>query len=209
MPSPYELVLGPRLSELHPQLVTYFSEIPDGFVGIGSGVFITVGTPKRWLWPALWVLKRQGVLFPVWEHQVPFTVLNRPVRGSQGASVVAATRTFHFRSGDQSMVDSIAAGPAGLVDSLGRNGRYQAQLVARVTDGALEMKSQGVAVRIGRAVLRFPRLLAPRVHLSERFDDGEQNQHVSVTVVAPVLGRLYEYAGSFRYELKPESGVYA
>ena len=205
--SPYELVLGDRLAELHPRLQVYFGGIPNGQLGIGSGSFTVVGTPKRWLWPVLWGLKRQGVLFPVWERDVPFTVVNRPVRDSGDRVAVAAIRTFHLRAGSARMVDAITAEPSGLVDYLGARRRYIARLSADVVDGELRMTSTRLAVRAGNRELVIPSLLSPTVMLVERFDDVSDRQHVAVTVDAPLLGRLYEYAGSFSYEYRPGESV--
>lgn len=42
------------------------------------------------------------------------------------------------------------------------------------------------------------------VRLTERFDDDDERQHVRVTVAVPLVGMVYEYAGSFRYSV--ESG---
>lgn len=199
--SPYEAVLVDRLSDLHPQLRTYFAAIPAGHVGRGSGVFSVVGTPRRWLWPILWVLQRQGVLFPVWENDVPFVVVNRPVVG--GANAVAATRMFHTASGERTMVDAITAESTGLVDHLGHRRRYVAELDAEVVDGALRMASTKLSVRVGRSAIGIPSWIAPTVILTERFDDVTDSQHVAVAVNSRLLGRLYEYAGSFTYEVRP------
>ncbi len=36
----------------------------------------------------------------------------------------------------------------------------------------------------------------------ESFDDESGLQQVSVTIDAPLVGRLYEYSGSFRYGIR-------
>ncbi len=54
-------MLGDELEALHPHLSDYFSLIPVGKIGRGRGVFATVGTPRRWLYPVLAVLGRLGV----------------------------------------------------------------------------------------------------------------------------------------------------
>jgi hypothetical protein len=186
---PYEAALD--LTGLHPRLRDYFSEIPAGSVGHGVGVFEVVGTPKRWLWPVLWLLGRQGVVFPAWARDVPFTISNRPSeRGLHG------TRTFHFVRGDRSMVDLISA-PAGLVDELGTRGQYRAALDGSVVDGALHLHSTGMRTRWG-----LP--LPGRVDLVERWDDSSGSQHVAVVISAPFIGRVYEYSGYFNYELRVE-----
>lgn len=215
--SPWQRTVAPEvLARLHPRLRTYFGPIPPGHVGRGEGVFTVVGTPRRWLWPVLAVLARDGVLFPVWERDVPFTVANRPVRvgrgdpgiGQEAQLAVRAHRTFRFRSGDRTMVDAIAAGPHGLVDHLGRRGRVSADLRAEVDAhgpdaGVLRLVSTRVSFRALGREWSLPAFLAPRVTLTERFDDEADRQRVSLVLSAPILGTLYRYEGAFRYAIAP------
>ncbi|MGU3410173.1 DUF4166 domain-containing protein [Microbacterium sp. M1A1_1b] len=216
--SPYERSAPPQvLARLHPRLRTYFGPIPAGHVGRGQGVFTVVGTPRRWLWPVLALFARDAVMFPVWQRDVPFTVENRPVtvrRGRTGQEAhlaVRAHRTFHFRSGDRTMVDAITAEPAGLVDHLGRHGRVSARLAVTVDAdgpdaGALHLVSTRVSFRaLGRA-WSLPGVIAPRVTLTERFDDEADLQRVSLVLSAPVVGTLYRYEGAFRYAIAPDPG---
>lgn len=193
MRSPWRLALGPRLAELDPALASYFSAIPAGSAGRGSGEFDIVGTPRRWLWPVLAVLGRAGVAFPVWERDVPFEVRNEPEDAA-----VRATLTFRFRRGARVMRHMIRMTPDGLVDVLGTHGRLEARLAARPVDGRLELASTGTVLRIGR--LRVPIPFAPHVRLVER-RDGDR-QRVELTLTAPVIGRIYEYAGSFDYRIE-------
>ena len=224
--SPYELSASDDvLAALHPRLRTYFGAVPPGHVGRGSGVFAVVGTPRRWLWPVLGVLARDAVVFPVWEHDVPFTVENWPVhvrRGRSGRSgrsggstdqearpAVRAHRTFHFASGDRTMVDAITAEPEGLVDHLGRHGRVSALLAVTVATtghdaGALRLVSTRVSVHALGREWRLPAALSPRVVLTERFDDDADVQRVSLTLSAVGLGTLYRYEGAFRYSVVPD-----
>jgi hypothetical protein len=213
VPSPYELVLGEEIERLHPRLRGYFGEIPPGHHGRGVGVFERVGTPRRWLWPLLWLLQSRGVLFPGWHRDVPFVVVNLPGVNAGGRPTVAAARHFAFTKGERVMRDSIEAdGPltAGerplLIDHLGRPRLIEAGLDARVVDGALRMRSTAVAVRLGRLRVPMPAVIAPSVTLVERFDAGTDSQHVSVELSAPLLGRLYEYSGSFLYEIRSGDG---
>ena len=193
MTSPWTLALGSRLGDLDPALAVYFSTIPPGSVGHGTGTFDRVGTPRRWLWPVLALLGRGGIAFPVWEHDVPFQVENRP-----GAAAITATLRFRFRSGERVMRHEMRLGTRGLVDVLGNRGLLEADLVPEVVDGRLEVRSTALRLRLGR--LRVPVPLAPRLHLVES-RDGDR-QRVSVTLTAPVGGRLYEYAGAFEYRIE-------
>jgi hypothetical protein len=200
--SPYETVLGERLGELHPRLRGYFEEIPAGSHGFGEGVFDTVGTPRRWLWPLLAIVAPTHVAFPTWEKGVPFTVVNRPRSGS-----VRAERVFELRSGRRSMVDLISAEHGAIVDRLGAPVRLEARLRAFVADGGLRMDSIASALRVGRLRIPLPGFVAPRVTLSERYDPVQDAQRVSIAVDLPLIGRLYEYAGSFRYEIRTGEGT--
>jgi hypothetical protein len=100
------------------------------------------------------------------------------------------------------MVDAITFDGHTLVDHLGTARRYVATLNAHIETGALTLQSSRIAVRVGRRHLPIPRVLAPRVTLTERFDDATDRQHVTVTVSAPFVGKLYVYAGSFEYGLR-------
>jgi hypothetical protein len=205
-PSPYEAVLGSQIAQLHPRLQAYFRGIPDGHHGAGAGVFATVGTPRRWLWPILRILARQGVLFPVWERDVPFNVVNLPTTAPSGHAAVSATRTFRLRAGDRNMVDSITSNGNTLIDYLGTERRYRGHFASSVEAGRLDLSMTRLAVRIRTAWVTLPRWISPTVTLTERFDDESGQPHVEVVTTMPVLGRIYEYAGSFDYELRPNDG---
>lgn len=196
--SPYARALGERIDDLHPRLRAYFEAIPEGAVGVGDGVFQRVGTPRRWLWPLLRLLERRGVLAARWERDVPFRVENRTI-----ASRAIGERTFHFAGGPWVMRDAVALTRHGrVVDELGEPGLVAACFDVEVQEGALRLTSRAVGVRLGRLRLRIPRPLAPIVRLTERFDDAEERQRVALTVDAPVVGRLYEYRGDFRYRIE-------
>lgn len=204
MTSPYRAVLGAAFDELHPRLRTYFDAIPAGAVGRGEGVFDTVGTPRRWLWPLLAWFARSHVMFPVWERDVPFAVSNRPVIDREGSTAVAAERVFHLRGRSARMVDEIGIEGGALVDRLGDPVRTEAVFAATVHDGGLRLRSTRVRLVLGDRRIRLPRAVAPVVVLTERWDDTADLQVVSITVVLPVVGRIYEYRGRFRYGIAEE-----
>ncbi|WP_223628261.1 DUF4166 domain-containing protein [Microbacterium sp. EST19A] len=200
--SPYATALGERFGDLHPRLRTYFQAIPDGSVGVGDGVFDRVGTPRRWLWPILRVLERRGVVAACGERDVPFRVENRTI-----ASRAIGERTFHLARGPWVMHDAVALTRHGrVVDELGEPGLIAACFDVETRDGALELTSRAVGFRLGRLRVRIPRLLSPVVRLTERFDDTRDHQQVSLTIDAPIIGRVYEYRGSFRYRIESIAG---
>jgi len=140
---------------------------------------------------ALRALERRRILFPVWEREVAFTVENRADH-----SGVSAVRTFRLRSGDRTMVDHVAFDARGLIDRLGDGGVLGARLEASVVDGQLRLVSTSARWR----GMRIP--FAPRVRLTERFDEAAGRQHVALTLESKVLGRLYEYSGHFDYRIE-------
>lgn len=204
--SPYQIVLGADLDNLHPQLAAYFGAILRGSTGRGSGTFDIVGTPRRWLWPVLATFARAGILFPAWQKDVPFTVVNTSSVDARGNVAVRATRTFEFAGGSRRMTDAITAEASGLVDHLGTSRRLIGRLEARVVKGRLELTSTALYLRFRRSRIRIPGFVAPVVTLVERFDDETGRQHVSVTIDSPQLGRLYEYSGSFTYLVNTTKG---
>jgi hypothetical protein len=129
---------------------------------------------------------------------VPFRVENRPGIGPS----VSAERTFMFRSGEWTMRDRVAIAGGRLVDDVGP---FRIRLHAAVRNGALVLTSTALTVRVaaGRRV-PVPRLLTPVLWLEERYDEGEQRQHVHLRLTAPVVGLLYEYRGGFDYTIEED-----
>lgn len=199
MTSPYRAVLGPAFDELHPRLRAYFDAIPADAVGRGRGVFDSVGTPRRWLWPLLALFAPAHVMFPVWERDVPFTVENVPITTEDGGPAVRAVRRFELHGRTREMRDEIGVDGGLIVDRLGMPAVVEAWFTTRVTGGALRLVSRRVAVRAGRLRIVLPRAVAPVVALTERYDDALDAQVVSIVVRMPLIGRVYQYAGTFRY----------
>jgi hypothetical protein len=206
--SPYQVVLGDAIDDLAPSLKRYFSAIPPGHVGVGSGVFEVVGTPRRWLWPILAVVGRGGAMFPVWERDVPFDVVNRPVL-ADGRPGIAAVRTFRFAAGARDMVDLITVVPRSgrphLIDVLGRGRTLAVLLDAEPEGDGLRVDSPSSALRFGPLRLRMPASFRPHVDVRER-RGADGRQHLSLTIDLPLIGRIYEYAGAFDYEIVPDRG---
>lgn len=200
MRSPWEAALGERLEGLRPELMAYFAALPPGGEGIGSGTFDRVGTPRRWLRPVLRIVGGPS-LFPVWARDVPFEVRNRVVPGVAG---VAAERRIHLGGRVLTMRDeTVATTPGTVVDRIGRPSRVEVAFTASVQDRGLRLDSIAVRLRLGP--VRVPLgPLSPRVVLSERFDPEAGRQRVALHVDAPLIGRIYEYAGSFGYAVRSQ-----
>ncbi|MBQ1444204.1 MAG: DUF4166 domain-containing protein [Renibacterium sp.] len=200
MASVWELAAAEVLPQLDAGLADYFGALPDGKVGLGRGSFQQVGTPRRWLWPVLWLLAREGIVFPVWQQRVPFEVCNRPGHDHRGRATLSATRTFHFRNGSKVMPDSIAVEADGsLTDYLGKHGWLAVLLTVEARGGAMRLTGSRVRLRVPWGWLRIPAAVSPGVQITERFDAEIGRQQVSMRLSQPQLGLLYEYRGDFGY----------
>jgi hypothetical protein len=199
VPSPWEAALGARVDGLRPELRAYFAAIPAEGEGIGAGTFDVVGARRRWLRPLLRIVGGPSI-FPVWARDVPFDVRNRAVPGPG----VAAERRIRLHARTLTMRDeTVSTAPGVVVDRIGSPPRLEVAFRPSVREGALRLDSIAVRLRLGPLRVPLGRL-SPRVTLTERFDGGRQ--HVALHVDVAVIGRIYEYAGSFTYELRQERG---
>ncbi|MGN7965611.1 DUF4166 domain-containing protein [Microbacterium sp. 22179] len=201
MSSPYERALGDRISELHPKTAWYFRTIPEGQVGIGTGVFTRAGSPHRWLWPVFRIAESLGVAFAGWESDVPFRIENRTVGGT-----AVAVRYFDLPGRTWVMPDTVALGENRILrNEIGPHRTVVTTFDLDVQDGAVVLTIRRVGMRFGRLRIAAPRFLRPRIGLVERWDDGRQQHHVNMTIDAPLLGRVYEYTGYFDYVIESET----
>ncbi len=198
--SPYATAVGARITELHPALQRYFSAVPLGQVGRGEGVFSTVGCRRRWLQPLLGWAERRGAVAAVWAEQVPIRIENRTVDGR-----AVGLRRFDFPDRRFDMHDSAYVTTDGrIVDHIGYPSVIAAEFEVDVCDGALHLTSTRTGLRLGRFRISAPRWFSPSINIRESFDDMSGHQHVSLTVIFPLLGRVYEYAGAFAYRIVDE-----
>lgn len=199
--SPYERALGERISELHPRTQRYFRTIPDGYVGVGTGVFATAGSRHRWLWPLFRLAETAGVAFAGWETDVPFRIENRTVDGC-----AVAVREFELAGRRWIMPDIVMLTPGGVLrNAIGVRRSVLTTFDCDVRDEALVLSIRRVGLRIGRLRLAAPAFLRPRIGLIERWDEDRQRHHVDMTIDAPILGRVYEYRGYFEYAVERET----
>ena len=199
--SPYARALGARVRLLDPPTQSYFAAIPDGHVGIGEGVFDRVGTQRRWLARLLRPLQRRGILVAGWHTDVPFRIENRTVAGR-----AIAERTLALPQGEWVMRDAVALKPHGrLVDELGEPPLLAVSFDVDVEAGAMRLTSRAVGMRLGRLRPRLSGWLAPRVRLREGLEADSDRQCIELTIDMPLLGRVYEYGGTFTYRIEQES----
>jgi len=198
--SPYERALGERITELHPKTQRYFRTIPDGQVGVGTGVFTTAGSRHRWLWPVMRVAEALGVAFAGWERDVPFRIENRTIDGR-----AVAVREFDLPGRTWVMPDVVTFGPHGVLrNTIGARHTVVTTFDVDVQDAAMVLTIRRVGLQFGRLRLAAPPFLQPRIRLIERWDEQRERHHVDMTIDAPIIGRVYEYRGYFEYAIGGE-----
>ncbi len=176
--------MGDSFATLEPGLRAYFSAVPSADRGVGEGAFERIGTPRKWLWPFLWIAGLLGIVWPRWETDVAFRVENR-----ESGDTRRSLRTFGFGAGPRTMIDVTSWHDGRLIDRLGRGGLLRIELRPGSEAGRL-------VIRSGRA--RFLGIPFPgRITIRESTVDGRH--HVDFLMDAPLIGRVYEYAGTFTW----------
>lgn len=201
MTSPYERALGDRRALLHPAIQSYFSTIPDGHVGIGTGEFDSFGPARRWVSYLMRPFEAAGVLSSQMHSNVPFRIFNRTIAGR-----AVADRIIELPAGTWRMTDTVSLGSHGrIVDHIGEPWLIAVSFDIGVEGGALQMESYATGVRWRTLRLRMPRFLSPRVRLVERFEDASGRHHVDLVMTLPLIGRIYGYSGYFTYRIEEDS----
>lgn len=190
--SVYQQVLQGEWDDLDPGLRRYFGPTPPGSIGVGHGVYETVGSRVRLLRPLFAVTARAQVLFPEVGCGVPFTVVNAP----QPDGTLTATRTFGFPDRVRVMRDTLRVIDGRLVERIGKGGRLELTLDVFVDQGGMRLVSRGLSLRLGSVTVPLPPFA--RVTVDERAEGDRQR--VDVRVRSPLVGEIFRYAGTFTYE---------
>jgi hypothetical protein len=104
------------------------------------------------------------------------------------------------------MKDAVCVLPRGRVlDQIGEPVTLAVAFDVSVDGDALALRSTTVGVRLGRIRITVPEFLAPVVRLRESAEKQAGRQRVSLTVDLPILGRLYEYEGTFSYAIHEDA----
>ena len=196
--SVYERVLGEGFAELDPRLRSYFGGIPAGFEGVGAGVFEEAGLRVRLLRPLFALLGHWHVAFADCGERVPFTIRNTPAPDGS----LHAVRTFRFPAATREMADTMRAVDGRLIDRVGTRGWVEVELDVLVDGGRLIMRSRRIALHIAGLRMPLPPLVKMLIH-ERALGGAEPAQHVDVRMIAPILGEIYGYRGTFTYALRP------
>ncbi len=203
MTSIYEYALGDRFDDLHPRIRERFGFTSDDDVAcIGRGTMEYVRNGGLYTYPFLAFGSFQHTMFPEENTAVPFKIRNYAYEDAFGRETVTWLRTFQLpkeRHFDAAMIYSEERDQ--IVDYLGKRHHLAVDVDLAVSD------KDGIHIRtgaqrlygLGRGV-NFPLLLSATADVHEWYDDTEDSYRISVTVTNPILGLVFEYAGSFQVE---------
>lgn len=208
--SVYERVLGPRFTELQPQLQAYFSLAPDSnSYGEGTGMFDIAGCPVRWLRPMMALGAGDNSFFGDYGTSVPFTIENRAHRDSFGRPALTAVRRISFPQATRIFEDSTVLDPErGLLDLVGRHRRIATSVQLDITgEGHLRISSFSTRLLAGPLRPSIPAAVDARAYTEQWWDDRAAVFRIQTKVIQPQLGSIFVYAGSFDYRLRPYSAA--
>lgn len=203
MASIYKRALGADFDELHPKIQERFGfTSDDGVACIGRGTMDYVRNGGFHVFPFLLVGATHNTMFPEENTAVPFEIRNYAYEDQYGREVVTWLRTFQMpreRQFDAAMVYSETRDR--IVDYLGSHHHLAVDINLSVSD------RDGLRLRTGDQRLywfghgvAFPLVLSARADVHEWYDDDAEQYRIEVEVRNPLVGRIFEYAGSFEVE---------
>lgn len=150
--------------------------------------------------PLFRIAEAFGIAFAGWERDVPFRIENRTVDGR-----ATAVRWFELPGRTWVMPDAVSliAGDV-LRTEIGVGPAVVTTFDITTGDGAVELAVRRVGMRLGCVRVAVPRALRPTIRLRESWDETLEQHRVDMTIDAPVIGRVYEYRGTFRYAIERE-----
>lgn len=191
--------LGADARRLHPMLRARMEAA--GGREEAHGVFALAGSRLRWLNALGTPLVGPDALVSRYARDVPFDLVTVSGSDDRGRAVLDTTREFRFPGGSQRITDRlIASSHPGLVRSvLGRKGRIELIVRCEVTDdGALLMRSERVALRLGARRVALRGILRLDVRVEDGWDAGAERGTIRMSARNPVVGTVLEYRGWYR-----------
>jgi hypothetical protein len=201
----YRLAMGPGFARLQPELQEYFDLDPASGpgCGTGTGTFDVAGCPLPALRPLLRLAARDRSLFPEYQRNVPFTIVNRARMDAAGRPALAAVRTLEFTGRTRVMEDVTVWDPQRrvLLDRVGDSGLLTTDLECSAgADGRMRLVSRRAGLLAGPLSLPLPRLLEAAAFTEQWWDRAEGRFRIRTKVIQRQLGTVLEYDGAFSYQ---------
>ncbi len=200
----YEHALGSAAADLHPKVRERYGIGPDDEIAcVGRGrMDISRGTHML---PALYAMTYGDLLFPEAGSDVPFSVTTVGHRIDAGHEALTTKRVFEFGSKRRRFDSLTVWDDAGgrLLDFLGRHGLIATELHPRVEAGALVIDAGRQWLRAGERYVPLPGPLAATVEVRDRYNDTDEQFHVTAVVKSTLTGHILSYRGAFTQEFEP------
>ncbi len=201
MGSIYEQALGEEFNKLHPRIQERFGfDSKAEVASIGHGVMDYIWFSKLATIP-LQLGTMRNIMFPQSGKTIPFTIENYAYRDRFGRETVTWNRRFKFqnklRKFDATMIYSRKRNR--IVDYLGNKQHLAVDLsISVASNGGIRIRSGDQRFYEGWLQFRFPRTLTGVAEVCEWYDDTEEQFKISVEVRNPLIGRVFQYKGSFQ-----------
>ncbi|MCT9096257.1 DUF4166 domain-containing protein [Haloarchaeobius sp. HME9146] len=204
----YEYALGDEADDLHPMVRDRYGIGPDeGTACVGRGrMHISRGTHTL---PVLYAMTTQNLLFPEAGSDVPFTVTTVGWEHDAGYEVLTTAREFEFDR-TRRRFDSLTVWDhenERLLDFLGTDGLIASELHPRVENGALVVEGGKQWLNVGSRFVSLPGPMAASVEVRDRYDETDEQFHVTATVENTLAGHILSYRGAFTQALEPMETV--
>ncbi|ATW88513.1 uncharacterized protein DUF4166 [Halohasta litchfieldiae] len=204
----YERALGAEAEALHPKVRSRYGIASDSYCRcVGRGEMdISRGTHVL---PVLLLMTGQNMLFPEGGHDIPFTVTTIGYEHESGYEVLTTRREFEF-SRRRRRFDSLTLWDEAngrLLDFLGTDGRIVSELHPRVESGALVVEAGRQWLRTSGRYIPLAGPMAADLEVRDRYDETDEQYHVTATVENTLAGHIMSYRGAFTQDQTPVDSV--
>lgn len=197
---PFEELLGASLKRATPLIKEHFG-LPVGvyhYRGVMHRVWRREGLRGTIALPFLKLASQVDMLFGCTGEEIPFELINKVERTSDGRLSMTWERLFYFPKGCQRFFATMLYDPQRqlILDYLGNRGQLEVELQAQIRQGGMFITSGKQWWRVGHWRLPFPKLLAGQAKVCE-WQEGEEFC-INVTIQNPILGQFFGYTGRFQ-----------
>ncbi len=165
-----------------------------------TGTLERVWQRPAWLLPFFWALEWSHVLFAATGEDVPATLRVSAVRDADGVVRHVWRRTMAFsrpRRFDAVLEYDVTR--RRVVERVGIAGFLEVVWnIQLASPRAIAIRTEGMALRVGRWTLPLPRLLCVEVRATEEADpDRDDTVRLDLWMTHPLLGPVFGYRGTF------------
>jgi hypothetical protein len=199
---PFVEALGGDLRDAAPLVRRHF-DAPVGtyrYEGVMTRVWRVGGVRRALTSPFLWIGCWMHTLFPETGTEIPFAIVNRVHRGSDGVTRMTFERTFRFADDVRRFEATMHydARSARLLDVLGRPGHLLVEIVPSIEASGMTLRSgrQWITPFGGPIRIPLPRMFAGEATIHE-WQDSESSLGIRVTISNRLFGPFFGYEGRF------------